>query len=699
MNDAAKRRLLDRLRPELARTGRVRRLLSTTHNLEADFFDGDFLCTALSIPEADVSGHAGGLALQRKLAGLDHSGVLCEARAYVDRPSLRTVVHPVTLRGACLHAKLVVIEYEHAVCVLVGSANLTSAGYRHNREVAGDLLAHEHESDACARVAAVLHSAHEVLAVFAERAHEFLAELGMVMERLERWSQGAAPSETAPIVWSDGERPLWQALLERWAGRAAVSRIRIVSPFWSEDGSRSTPLRRLLAELRTRRVLAPRCDLELYLESSPLPAGGFAAKGLPPVYFSDFEGVAVRAIPVDPTVAQTDLDTKLDTTTARTLHAKVLILEGRDQALAYAGSANFTRNGYGWRHHGQAGERVIANIEAGWVFELSPKDAHRLLPPRANDGVQLTSLRQACAAATLDDEEKETLRFWPEALLAAELTTSGRLDELELTTCWAATTPQGWTVHAPDAHSADGPPLGPALVVTEGAAATIKTALSATALEAILRARHVIVSAPEGSTPFPIGVAAGEARHHLPLSPAGAKPGEQELLRYYQGRITLEDLYPELEGLISREPIRSGAARDVSVDTSRIQAYQIRAFVDALPGIRRELAAARGSRGALFQAFRGEVSPVALACHVVDEVASGRRTALAGAFQLVELSVMLRSLAAQAPPEVEHYAQTCEDACRELESRLAILRDRHTLELGPGTAFSTYAARLSAVAP
>jgi hypothetical protein len=143
MTDAAQRRLLDRLRPDTSRTGRVRRLLATTHNLQADFFDADFLCTALSIAQADFAGHSEQIALQRKLAGLDYSGVLCEARAYEQRPSLRTVVHPVTVRGACLHAKLVVIEYDHAVRVLVGSANLTSTGYRENREVLGEHLAYE----------------------------------------------------------------------------------------------------------------------------------------------------------------------------------------------------------------------------------------------------------------------------------------------------------------------------------------------------------------------------------------------------------------------------------------------------------------------------------------------------------------------------------------------------------------------------
>ena len=180
MTDAAKRRLLDRLAPDKSRTGRVRRVLATTHDLDAEFFDSDFLCTALSVSQADFTGRAGQLGLQRKLAELDYCGVLCEAGAYRSRPSLRTVVYPVALHGACLHAKLVVIEYYHAVRLLIGSANLTSAGYRHNREVCGEHLAFDDSPQAAGESAQTLRDAEATLAVFSERAPEFLRELAIV---------------------------------------------------------------------------------------------------------------------------------------------------------------------------------------------------------------------------------------------------------------------------------------------------------------------------------------------------------------------------------------------------------------------------------------------------------------------------------------------------------------------------------------
>ncbi len=690
MNDAAKRRLVDRLRPDTSRTGRVRRVLATTHNLQADFFDSDFLCTALSISQADFAGHSGQLALQRKLAGLDYCGVLCEARAYQQRPSLRTVVHPVSVRGACLHAKLVVVEYDHAVRVLLGSANLTQQGYRENREVCGEALAHHDEPKKAAEIAAILRAARDTLGAFSERAAEFLAELDAVRARIEQWS---APelSTPAPVIWSDGTKPLWRAFVDRWPAGKLVERVCIVSPFWSEDGSSHTPLRRLLGELRDRHALSPRCSVELFVESKPLAGGGYVPEKVPVVFFSDFPGVTIRVLPVDPKIAPADLDVKLDITATRKLHAKVLMLTAHDATLAYAGSANFTRNGFGFRGAASGAVERAANVEAGWVFELTPKAAAQLLPPTANDGLALVSLSEAGPVAVVE-EDAQPVGFWPASLLSAELTPSSEGDVLALATRWASETPAGWVVHVGGQVDAQ---LGSSLFTTAAGAATVTTTLSAQALQSLLRERHILVVAPEGSAPFPVNVAAGEARHRLPLSPAGKKPGESDLLAYYQGRITFDELYPDPEEGDERNGSGGVAARgELAVDKGRIQAYQIRAFVDALPGIRRELLAARGSRGVLYQAFLGEVSPVALAQHILSQVTQGSRSVTAAAFQLAELIALLRTVAAYAPPELEHYSEVCAAARRTIETQLNGLRQSHATELGATSAFARYAASL-----
>ena len=96
----------------------------------------------------------------------------------------------------------------------------------------------------------------------------------------------------------------------------------------------------------------------------------------------------------------------------------------------------------------------------------------------------------------------------------------------------------------------------------------------------------------------------------------------------------------------------------------------------------------------LYQAFRGEVSPVALAAHVVKQIGRGRRSVTAGAFQLVELLALLRSVAAEAPADVEHYAETCAYARTEIETHLLGVRQKYADELGPKSAFSTYATKV-----
>lgn len=686
MSDAAQRRLLDRLRPELSKTGHVRRLLATTHDLDADFFDGDLLGTALSVGHADLGSRPGQLALQRKLAELDYCGVLCEASAYRERPGLRTVVHPVSVRGARLHAKLVLVEYERAVRLLVGSANLTAAGYRHNREVGGELLVHDDDAPGAAAAAAVLMNAVQSLGRFGSRAGEFLAELRGARDRLLAWADSERAPEP-PILWSDAERYLHEQFLSRWPAGLRVTALRIVSPFWSEDGSGDTPLRRLLVALRQRDLLAARCEVELLVEAVAMPNGAWAPdKDCPQrFYYADFPGVQLRRTPVDPRVDANDLELKLDLTASRTLHAKILVLESASEALVYAGSANFTRNGWGLRQRGGA------NVEAGWVFEVPKAQVQYVLPRAGGPAEMLASLGQPQPEPQEDDVEGAG--FWPEYLLGVELAPAqADANTLELVARWEASKPAGVRLCLPLESAEEQAML---LATTPDAAAEQRAPLGDEQLSCLLRERHVLVVAPDGSgrALFPLNVAAGAARHRLPLVPGVAPPGEDALLAYYQGRISFDDLYgPAHRADAGDEDRPSGTVQ--RVDKSRIQAYQVRAFVDALHAIRRELLEVRGSRGALFHAFCGEVSPLALARHALQEVRAGRRSPTAGAFQLVELSALLDEVGRKAPEDVPGYVEMCAHASSEVSTLLDQLRSEFAKELGPTSAFHRYSTRV-----
>lgn len=121
--------------------------------------------------------------------------------------------------------------------------------------------------------------------------------------------------------------------------------------------------------------------------------------------------------------------------------------------------------------------------------------------------------------------------------------------------------------------------------------------------------------------------------------------------------------------------------------------------MDALPGIRRALLNARGPRGVLYQAFLGEVSPLAIGRHVARQVAAGSRSVTAGGFQLAELIAVLRDVATQAPDDAEPYAELCAKARSELEALLEGLRREHPDELGGKSAFGRYASRLQGACP
>jgi hypothetical protein len=164
--------------------------------------------------------------------------------------------------------------------------------------------------------------------------------------------------------------------------------------------------------------------------------------------------------------------------------------------------------------------------------------------------------------------------------------------------------------------------------------------LSAEAVGRLLVEQQVAVHWWASSEPsdYPVNVAL-EARAQLPAVPGSPNPGEKLLLAYYQGKIELTDLFPpppEWTKDVDTSPVDVGL--ETHVDTSRIQSYQVREFVEALEGIRADLAAAsRGTRATMRLAVVGPVSPVALARQVVDAFERRTRRATAAGFQLVEV--------------------------------------------------------------
>lgn len=104
--------------------------------------------------------------------------------------------------------------------------------------------------------------------------------------------------------------------------------------------------------------------------------------------------------------------------------------------------------------------------------------------------------------------------------------------------------------------------------------ATRGAVLSPEALSALIRNRtvHVRWDACEAGEAYPINVPPA-VRARLPLGDPNQRPGEGELLAFFQGRLALEDVFPPPP---EEAPPRGGSSADASasaIDTSRILAY------------------------------------------------------------------------------------------------------------------------------
>jgi hypothetical protein len=139
------------------------------------------------------------------------------------------------------------------------------------------------------------------------------------------------------------------------------------------------------------------------------------------------------------------------------------------------------------------------------------------------------------------------------------------------------------------------------------------------------------------------------------------------------------------------------------VDVQRIQAYQIREFVEALYGVEAELRKAVGSGAppAMRLALLGPVSPLAIARCVHDAVEKGR-TPVAGAFQLVELSACLSRVKSAADDSAHGltWRAFVGDALQQIQDILARVRERDPRAFGRRGAFRAYerAAAASGIA-
>jgi len=318
-----------------ADAGRPVALLATTFALEPDFFEENCLARFLEVTSVheENGSSVDNIVARVELHELLHDTrvtVLADRSAPVQRTSLLWDLLSCQVGTGLLHAKVSVLLWENATRVILGSANLTAAGYRRQIELglAADLgpkclfppgvlaaIADELQSylllvPGYDKAVPVFTRAEDTLDLFRRRIAQQPAERAAVRVAFAPTNATAGPLEKFGAAWS-GPQPL---------------RATHLSPFWdSNDAGALTAARELL----TGRPAADR------RQRVAVVLGPRGQRSFPQRLADEVDSVQELKGP----------DREI-----RTLHAKCLLIESREWIAALVGSSNHTRAGLGLSH-------------------------------------------------------------------------------------------------------------------------------------------------------------------------------------------------------------------------------------------------------------------------------------------------------------------------------------------------------------
>lgn len=308
-------------------------VLATTFTLDPDFFENSCLARFLAVESVDentgsVEDLVARLELEEGLLA-PMVTVLADRSALAERSTLRWNLLHCQVQSGLLHSKIAILLWENAARVIVGSANLTPAGYRHNIEMAmaADLgpkcifpppvlegIAIELESylDLVPGLDETVPASRQVTQIL----QLFRKHIGSQSQTRSKLSVALAPS-------NQESRPLDQ-LSAVWKGTQPL-RATHVSPFWDE--SDTTVLKTVRAMLTGRPASERRHDVAVAIG----PGGE-----------TSFPLALRNQGHVDDVVQLGPLDENV-----RSLHAKCLIIRSSEWVAALVGSSNHTRAGLG----------------------------------------------------------------------------------------------------------------------------------------------------------------------------------------------------------------------------------------------------------------------------------------------------------------------------------------------------------------
>jgi hypothetical protein len=674
-------------------------LIATTYQVDFSFFEEELLSAALGVraPMSQLRGFRS--ELERKLQRTDVTVMYdlsaCERLA---RLSPRIDAIPITSRK--LHSKISLLMWirdspangappDRRMRIIVGSANLTRQGFRHNYEC---VVSVDFAGKSKSR-RSLLTDAIGLVDQISEgmRSPQLTRQLRAFTAQAALLPDGTGGTDDPVALVSAPEllptiKSMWGAI-----SNEPPEAVTIVSPFWAEGETASEALVGLFVEtigvpkklelvcrgdrsadgkswlpmfdgnvaMRLRKQLSSRIYLRAALPDTGLSPEQNGADDIgDETEEKEFE-VRLHSAATKVTEGQ------------RALHAKLILVDGPAGSVLYAGSSNCTRRGLGLGGS--------TNSEAGFLYRLTPRQRKQLSRLLEFAG-PATEVQHDCTPATLQPISEEAAKaptFLAEvvalgSLVTISFRTAVPSDLVVLMPIPTRAVDAYWLLYQANPQT-DGVPDPVTVDIQLSDTCDDHLAPRSGNSESQSVQPHVFVLARwQGhSATFPVRF---DDKTKLPLLLMGRWPTEGELIEYFLFGTEPRGWEDEnvLQGIETQR-----TQTDAPIDTHRILAYFIRQFVQAIPGIEAEVRRAGYCRPALEAALRGPTSPLELAERAASSLArtpmkhEPAKTPTAVGFQLTEiLAALARCRSAAIDPELQACFDPVIARCREMLDRL-----------------------------
>ena len=571
--------------------------IATTFEFDAAFFETELLPRFLGL-RFDHTENEPSFLVEREDALDALSGrvavLVDQSRFDPAQSTMRWDQIPVQVPAGILHAKITLLAWERFLRIIVGSANLTRAGYRKNREVFAAL---DFWNDSDSVPLRVLRDTLDFLALtlnwsrvapaVRDRTSKTIED---VRQSVRNWT--AAPEEftprqrprvalaaTHPANGQRAARSTLAEIVEYWGNRRATS-ISVVTPFVGQHtsgDSRDLVIDKLMGVPRSRE-----CEGWLVVPELPKTAEEEQSHVCMPRIVGQAWSAAFNS-PRAAYVLPLPLCVKDKEDRNRDLHSKAILLENDGDTLMMIGSSNFTPHGMGI---------ACYNVEANLVFEdqagekrngLSLSDRLQL-PLDWDDAVDATEvvwLEPAEPPEDAPDPNKVLPPFF------AWATYSQQTGELRLSLDRTKPEPVAWSVRLPGA----GEDSGLALFARNALPETSETPILSHTFQEDARGVNIVALVVEWTDSEDqhrqarLGVCVESMESLLP-TPEYRKLGADAIIECLMSGKSPSQWYDQQQNAIARGSRNVAAIESLqSVDTSGYLLYRVRRFGRAITGM------------------------------------------------------------------------------------------------------------------